>query len=57
MVVAKLGNMSIIDLLLERGSQLDACDINGNLIKTSNINNYNIDSTCFSRFICERLCI
>lgn len=30
MVVAKLGNMSIIDLLLERGSQLDACDINGN---------------------------
>lgn len=29
MVVAKLGNMSIVDLLLERGSQLDACDING----------------------------
>lgn len=30
MVVAKLGNMSIVDLLLERGSQLDALDINGN---------------------------
>lgn len=30
MVVAKLGNMSIVDLLLERGSQLDSCDINGN---------------------------
>jgi len=30
MVVAKLGNMSIIDLLLERGSQLDACDKHGN---------------------------
>lgn len=29
MVVAKLGNMSIVDLLLDRGSQLDACDING----------------------------
>jgi len=33
MVVAKLGNMSIVDLLLERGSQLDACDINGDKIK------------------------
>lgn len=32
MVVAKLGNMSIVDLLLERGSQLDARDINGNQI-------------------------
>lgn len=29
MIVAKRGNMSVIDLLLERGSQLDACDING----------------------------
>lgn len=29
MVVAKRGNMSIIDLLLERGSKLDDCDING----------------------------
>lgn len=33
MIVAKLGNMSIVDLLLERGSQLDACDINGNQFK------------------------
>ncbi|KAL4084446.1 hypothetical protein QTP88_028263 [Uroleucon formosanum] len=33
MVVAKLGNMSIVDLLLDRGSQLDACDINGLSVK------------------------
>lgn len=29
MLVAKLGNMSIIDLLLEKGSHLEAHDING----------------------------
>ncbi|XP_025410902.1 stress response protein NST1-like isoform X3 [Sipha flava] len=33
MVAAKLGNMSIIDLLLERGSHLDARDINGLSVK------------------------
>jgi hypothetical protein len=47
MVAAKLGNMSIIDLLLERGSHLDARDINGKIIKISNINNYGINSTYF----------
>jgi len=32
MVIARLGNESIFDLILERGYQNDASDLNGNLI-------------------------